>query len=55
MGSRYVELPRLVIDDVVVAMVVVGIVVVVGVIFIIVGLICVVCWLGCDVVFGGWM
>ena len=28
MGSRYVELPRLVIDDVVVAMVVVGIVVV---------------------------
>ena len=54
MGSRYVELPRLVIDDVVVAMVVVGIVVVVGVIFIVVGLICVVCWLGCGVVFGGW-
>ena len=56
MGSRYVELPRLVIDDVVVAMVVVGIVVVVGVIFIVVGLICVVCWLtgvGCGVVVGG--
>ena len=44
MGGRYV-LPRLVIDDVVVAMVVFGIVLVVGVIFIVVGLICVVCWL----------
>ena len=32
-------------------MVVVEIVVVV---FIVVGLICVVCWLGCGVVFGGW-